>query len=88
MIERRRGRALMELRARHFRRHPLCVMCMAQGRLTEATQLDHIIPLVRGGLDDSSNVQGLCVPCHKVKTAIDMGHKQRPVIGLDGYPVT
>ncbi|MGY1440151.1 HNH endonuclease [Streptomyces reniochalinae] len=36
--------------------------------------VDHIIPLAKGGQDIASNVQVLCKPCHKVKTALDFGH--------------
>ena len=32
-------------------------------------ELDHIIPLVDGGTHDPSNLQTLCTPCHKKKTA-------------------
>jgi len=87
MIERKRGRALMALRERHFRAHPLCVGCLELGRLAEAVELDHIRALVNGGSDTPENLQGLCAACHKAKTARDMGHRLRPVIGLDGYPV-
>ena len=32
-------------------------------------ELDHIVPLVDGGSHDPSNLQTLCTPCHKKKTA-------------------
>ena len=32
-------------------------------------ELDHIVPLVDGGSHDPSNLQTLCTPCHKNKTA-------------------
>ncbi|MBF6822601.1 HNH endonuclease, partial [Acinetobacter baumannii] len=31
-------------------------------------ELDHIVNVARGGTDDESNLQSLCVPCHKKKT--------------------
>ena len=43
-------------------------MCEAQGRVTLATQRDHIIPLAEGGADDVSNSQGLCKTCHEIKS--------------------
>lgn len=46
-----------------------------------AVELDHIVPLFKGGADDDSNLQGLCSPCHAAKTAEDMGYKP---IGGDG----
>jgi 5-methylcytosine-specific restriction protein A len=36
-----------------------------------ATERDHIVPLWAGGLDVESNVQALCVDCHKIKTAAE-----------------
>lgn len=32
-------------------------------------ELDHIEPLIDGGSHDLSNLQTLCTPCHKLKTA-------------------
>jgi len=32
-------------------------------------ELDHIIPLIDGGGHELSNLQTLCVPCHREKTA-------------------
>ena len=62
------GRKLQTMRAALFTRQPLCVACEAQGRVTLATQRDHMIPLAEGGADDDSNVQGLCEPCHDAKS--------------------
>ena len=67
--ERTRGNTWMKIRERWLRAHPLCVECERQGRVSAATQLDHITPLGDGGADDESNYQGLCEPCHKAKTA-------------------
>lgn len=32
-------------------------------------EVDHTVPLIGGGTDTADNVQGLCVPCHRAKTA-------------------
>ena len=51
-------------------RNPLCVKCMAQGRITPATVVDHIIPH-RGDRKlfwDEQNWQPLCKSCHDRKT--------------------
>jgi 5-methylcytosine-specific restriction protein A len=82
-----RGRALQELRERFFRANPLCRICESKGKLTLATQLDHIEALHKGGANSDDNYQGLCEECHKAKTAIDKGYKQRKAIGIDGWPV-
>jgi 5-methylcytosine-specific restriction protein A len=69
--ERVRGRALQDIRRRHFRRYPLCVACRREGRVTAATQVDHERPLWDGGEDAESNRQGLCDDCHAAKTAVE-----------------
>ena len=70
-VERVRGRAWMETRAKWLRAHPLCCMCQAEGYITVATELDHITPLADGGTDDESNYQSLCNEHHKTKTATE-----------------
>jgi len=57
------------MRAAHLAKHPLCVMCEAEGRTEVATELDHIIPVSEGGSDNPDNVQGLCTKHHRSKTA-------------------
>lgn len=50
--------------------HKLCVRCLEQKKLTEATVVDHIIPH-RGDEKlfwDQSNWQALCKRCHDQKT--------------------
>ena len=49
MTDRIRGRRLQRIRAQVLRDNPLCVMCKAKGRVTLATQVDHIKALVNGG---------------------------------------
>lgn len=70
-----RGRKLQAIRAAHFRRNPLCVMCLDQGLVRVATELDHVIALINGGvdsLDPFENRAGLCADCHEVKTLADL----------------
>ena len=52
-----------------------------------ATDLDHVVPLFKGGADDQTNLQGLCPTCHEKKTADDLGYVARKTTGLDGWPV-
>lgn len=42
--------------------------CLHCGITTMKLELDHIINVAQGGTDDESNLQSLCVECHKVKT--------------------
>lgn len=88
MTARLRGRALQESRARILRRdNGLCVHCQTAGRVSIATEVDHIIGLAQGGTHADSNLQSLCHDCHSTKTARDNGKRSKPRIGLDGVPV-
>ncbi|MCE5267221.1 MAG: HNH endonuclease [Planctomycetaceae bacterium] len=54
----------------YLREHPLCAECQRRGRVTVATCVDHIVPH-RGDRRlfwDEANWQGLCAPCHSIKT--------------------
>lgn len=89
MTERIGGRARQAIRARVLSANPLCVMCQAKGIVTIAVEVDHIIALTNGGAEDrhdDSNRQGLCLSCHELKTADDLGYKPRVTIGADGWP--
>lgn len=77
MAQRITGRALQRRRNHYFQEYPLCVECERQGRVKPGQELDHIVPLSKGGADEPDNWQGLCTDCHKVKTAKDMGHKPK-----------
>lgn len=57
-------------RARILKRDDsLCQNCLRTGRAVEARTVDHIKPKAHGGTDDDSNLEALCWPCHKSKTA-------------------
>lgn len=62
---------------------PICMVCMRR----PSSQVDHKIPLCKGGTDDRENLQGICEKCHDEKTCKDLGIKQRDKIGIDGYPI-
>jgi 5-methylcytosine-specific restriction protein A len=49
-----------------LREEPMCRSCGGA-----ASQVDHIIPLSRGGTNDRANLQPLCHSCHSRKTAIE-----------------
>ncbi|MFK4002956.1 HNH endonuclease [Qipengyuania sp. NPDC077563] len=65
----------------------LCQPCRASGRITPATEVDHILPKAKGGTDHLDNLQSICTPCHINKTTRDNGGRPRPTIGLDGWPI-
>jgi len=58
------------LRAQILKRDKyICQQCLRDGRPAPATTVDHIKPKAHGGTDDESNLESLCWPCHKRKTA-------------------
>ncbi|WP_395407957.1 HNH endonuclease [Pseudoduganella sp. UC29_106] len=70
-----RGRAGVERNERWKRDHPLCVICEASGITAVVEEVDHIIPLWKGGADDETNLQSLCKPCHATKTAAEASER-------------
>ena len=58
-----------------LKRHPLCVDCQKEDRITPATVVDHIIPHKgdRQLFWDSGNWQALCAYHHNLKTATEDG---------------
>lgn len=64
-------------RKHYLHRHPLCVECRKEGRVTEATVLDHIVRVNAGGsFWDSDNWQPLCKSCHQRKSAKERHGKE------------
>jgi 5-methylcytosine-specific restriction protein A len=82
-----RGRALQSRRLSVWRTNPRCVKCHRLTRYPDGFELDHIIPLFKGGKDTQESCQLLCKGCHSIKTAQDMGHRIRQAIGIDGWPL-
>jgi 5-methylcytosine-specific restriction protein A len=37
--------------------------------LVTASQVDHVVPVYRGGTDDMGNLRAVCIPCHNEVTA-------------------
>lgn len=94
-VKRLRGRRVQARNSRELKQWPLCKMCTTEGvicahrkdgkRCVRASQeIDHIVPLAKGGKDVKSNRQGLCKACHKLKTREEFN--PRPRIATDGYP--
>ncbi|MCW6583585.1 HNH endonuclease [Yersinia ruckeri] len=49
----------------------LCQACLREGRSVPGTTVDHIIPKAHGGTDDLGNLELLCWPHHRQKTATE-----------------
>lgn len=85
--KRQTGYGWMKKREAVLRLSPICYICKAKGKLTLATEVDHVIALINGGTNDMENLKGACQPCHQEKTRLDMGWKQKPEIDVTGWPV-
>jgi 5-methylcytosine-specific restriction protein A len=48
-------------------------VCQSCGKIDTSNQIDHIKPLEQGGTDDFTNLQTLCVLCHKLKSSKEQG---------------
>ncbi len=84
--ERIRGRRLQSIRASFLLDNPLCVTCKANGKITMAVEVDHIVPLYKGGAECNANRQSLCKQCHKEKTEIDIGARLTSGSDISGMP--
>lgn len=64
------SRTWRKFRATFLEKNPLCVECEAEGVVTVANVVDHIIPINAGGAElDESNMQSLCITHHNKKSA-------------------
>lgn len=65
-----------------------CHHCTSTGRITIATEVDHIIPKAKGGTDDLDNLQAINSSCHQRKTTEESGRTyiERQPVGPDGIP--
>ena len=60
------GRAWKRIRDRYAKAHPLCEMCLKEGRLTPMTEVHHIKPVQDGGGNEDSNLMSVCHSCHQI----------------------
>lgn len=72
------GKAWQAMRASQLRREPLCRTCSAAGRITVATEVDHITPHRNNAklFFDRLNLQALCKSCHSAKTAREVNGRE------------
>lgn len=69
------GRRWQKVRLMVLHSNPLCVHCKQAGRLTPASQVDHIrtIKDYPEGQYEIENMRALCHSCHSRRTAKDHG---------------
>jgi 5-methylcytosine-specific restriction protein A len=78
----RGGRPWRRKRARVLAKDDgLCRTCRRKGRVTVATQVDHVVALAEGGTDDEGNLASICDDCHEAKTLAESKRAR-------GLPVT
>ena len=66
------GRPWRRLRDIVIRRDKgLCQPCYKAGIVTAFKDVDHVVPVSKGGLDIQSNLQCICKDCHDIKTATE-----------------
>jgi 5-methylcytosine-specific restriction protein A len=72
-----------KVRAAFLAANPFCVFCQQQGRVTPATQVDHIQEIaVRPDLRfDWNNLRGLCVSHHSSRTIRDLNFRRKQIFG-------
>ena len=68
------GRAWKRIRDRYASEHPLCEMCLKEGRVTLMEEVHHILPVSRGGRHNKENLMSLCRSCHN-KIHIKLGDR-------------
>lgn len=45
-------------------RSPICSICGERA----ASEVDHVVPLAKGGSHDETNLRAVCIPCHRKAT--------------------
>lgn len=74
MSKKRYGRAWKRIRDRYIKTNPLCEECQKNGRITPAEEVHHILPLSKGGGNETSNLMSLCKSCHS-RITVKMGDR-------------
>lgn len=72
--------AWRKLRETYLKEHPLCEDCLAEGKVTPATDVHHVKSPFRGKeinwmlLLNYNNLAALCKECHGNRHAAEQGH--------------
>lgn len=62
-----------KIRIRQLSTQPLCMSCLGRGRVSLATDVDHVFPwsAMGGGAFTHNVFQSLCRECHSTKTGLE-----------------
>lgn len=63
-VNKKYGRGWRSIRDKYATSHPLCEMCLKEGRFTPVQEVHHRVPVSRGGSNSWSNLMSLCQSCH------------------------
>ena len=73
-IHKKYGRSWKRIRDKYYQTHPYCEKCFAEGRMTPAEEVHHILPVSKGGRHTPDNLMSLCRSCHN-KIHHDLGDR-------------
>ena len=54
-----------------------CALCTRALTIRDGKCIDHIVALCNGGENSEGNLQLLCEPCHRTKSAVDVAEKAK-----------
>ena len=66
-----------------FAKEPICRIC----KNNIAEELDHIVPLFKGGGNEIENLQPICKPCHIDKSLIERNKRITVRVDDEGEPL-
>ena len=73
-VNRKYGRAWKRISDRYAEEHPLCEMCLKEGRLTPVQEVHYILPVSKDGTYVRNHLMSLCQSCH-TKIHHDLGDR-------------
>ncbi|ARP89813.1 hypothetical protein CAL14_05515 [Bordetella genomosp. 9] len=85
----RGGRPWRRLRDQIMKRDGYMCQCEnCKGVKLVAHEVDHIIPVAKGGTDHPDNLRAMNRDCHaeKTKREANQGYRPKVAIGTDGWP--
>jgi len=63
-VWKRYGSQWRKVRAAYISAHPLCELCLQEGRMTPAEHVHHLKEIKHGGTHEYENLQSLCMHHH------------------------